>query len=79
MTVKKLEVPPVAVTESMLEMACSLREAADAIEKGGIRAIAFCSVESGPDMFVTRSYAAMSGCITLTGGVYRLLQEVSEA
>lgn len=79
MSVQKLEIPPVTVSEAMLDLARSLRETADAIEKGEIRGVAICTVASGPEMYVTREFAVMSGAITLTGGVYRLLQEVSQA
>lgn len=74
--VARLEVPAVEVSEGMLVAAKDLRALADAIEGGKVRAVGFCYVEAGPDMYVTRQWASMSGQTTLTGGLYRLLQEV---
>ena len=79
MTVTKLAVPAVEVSEQMRSLAAELRQIADDIDQGKIRGAAVCHVEAGPDMFVTSSFATMSGRITLTGGLYRLLQVVGES
>lgn len=75
----KLAVQPVEVSEGMLSVAAYLRETADSIESGKVRAVGMCLVESGPDMDVTRTWASMSGRITLTGGLFQLMQEVAKA
>ncbi|MWV17554.1 hypothetical protein F3I16_16045 [Pseudomonas sp. L-22-4S-12] len=75
--VTRLEVPAVEVSEGMLVAAKDLRALADAIDAGKVRAVGFCYVEAGPDMYVTRQWASMSGQTTLAGGLYRLLQTVA--
>lgn len=75
--VTRLEVPPVEVSEGMSVAAKDLRALADAIDAGRVRAVGFCYVEAGPDMYVTRQWASMSGQTTLAGGLYRLLQTVA--
>lgn len=79
MTVTTLAVPAVEVSEQMRNLAAELRQIAADIEQGKVRSAAICHVEAGPDMFVTSSWASMSGRITLTGGLFKLLQVVGES
>lgn len=75
----KLATQPVEVGEGMLSVAAYLRETAAMIEAGKVRAVGMCTVESGPDRDVTQSWGSMGGRITLTGALFQLMQEVSQA
>jgi hypothetical protein len=77
--VTKLTLPPVEVTEGMLDLATELDQLAEDIRSGRVRGCAVAWVESGPDMNVSSNWCIMSGKATLTGGLYRLLNAVSSA
>jgi hypothetical protein len=49
------------------------------IREGKVRACCMVYVESGPDMYVTSDWAAMSGKLTMIGGLMRLVGDVSSA
>lgn len=72
-----LKVPQVEVSEGMLGLADELERLAKDIREGKVRAAAVSWVESGHDMNVSSNWASMTGRITLSGGLYRLLNDVS--
>lgn len=64
--------------EAQADVSRGMLEAlAISVRAGRVRAVAACAVEAGPDMYVTRHWAGMSGRITLTGGLFELMQAVS--
>ena len=71
--VSQLKLPDVHVDASMMAMADELEQLARDIRAGKTRACAYCIVESGHEMNVTSSWALMSGCCTLLGGLQKLL------
>lgn len=75
--VTPLKTPQVEVSEGMLGLADQLDELAQEIRAGKVRAASCCWVECGPDMNVNSHWASMTGRITLSGGLYRLLNDVS--
>lgn len=77
MSVVDLRQADAEASEAMKAMANRLRQLADVVERGGVRAIAVCHVESGPECWVTRDWVADHGRFTLAGGLHCLLQAVS--
>jgi hypothetical protein len=75
--ITELKLPPVEVSDAMLELAASLEQVASMIRAGEIRGAAICYVQTGPDMFVTRDWALMSGQHTMLGGLYKMMNEIS--
>lgn len=73
-----LTVPQVEVSDGMISLAITLEQLARDIRDGKVRAAAVSWVESGHDMNVNSNWASMTGRITLSGGLYRLLNDVSQ-
>ena len=79
MSIVTLKPAATEVSQGMLDLADRMEEVAKRIRLGEIRSCSMCYVEAGPEMFVSSDWAAMSGRITMVGGLHRLMQVLSDA
>lgn len=63
----------------MLDLAYQMENTARMIREGKVRAGCMVYVESGPDMYVTSDWAAMTGKLTMVGGLMRLVGDLSSS
>lgn len=77
--IAKIEAKKTEVSTGMMDLADKMEEVARRIRAGDIRAGSICYVESGPEMYVSSDWSSMTGRITMVGGLYQLINSVSEA